>query len=776
MQASKILSALIAQTRGRLERILALHGACSVLLVAVLWLLGAYALDRTLELPAAIRLFHLGLLVLLPALAFRREWWRPWRARPNEDGLAILIERAHPQLSSVLVSAIQLEKQPDGSPELIAATVKQAEQAAQRIDLGTVFDARPARRRLSWLALTLLVSMGVVWADPEGVRIFAARMNGAEVAWPRRTQLEMELRAGVPVDPAQPLTVRVARGTDVPIVVRAKGETPDEVELIWSDGRRQTLAATARGEFSALLRGVSADVELWARGGDDQDEQPRAKLLVMVPPDITSMAVVVEPPAYAQLAGSIVRDGDAKVLQGSRVTVHVRTDPPETTGFARLEPEGREIALESTAFPVTEGEPAVLGLSFSFIADKTTRFRFGLTDADGLQNPDPGLYGIDVLEDRAPRVDVWSPARSDYDTTSQGWLIIRARAEDDFGLRSLLLQSQPLQGEVVQRTLTPVVLDPNSVAAERGAAEAPRALWLAQERLPTAALFAAPASTVSTNESNPVATAVAAGSATDIQIVARDVREPEGRETRSTPIRVRVLSDDEFLRRVQDRLARAQTSATALADVLRTKDSELRELEAALAASAAWSEDSAAVSAAAAGARRVQGDARSLSRELTGTAEALLLARVEDRSDAALPLLDAALLDAAQQASTSDARSIQAQLWQDLDELVRQGQLGNGLGPKLIEIATLSVTISETHANAAASALREAEDATAREQAQRLLITAAAAHRRALEDTERLLAKLAEWDTLQSVLNLTRDILEAQKNLSERTKQAAQDR
>ena len=191
MQASKILSALIAQTRGRLERILALHGACSVLLVAVLWLLGAYALDRTLELPAAIRLFHLGLLVLLPALAFRREWWRPWRARPNEDGLAILIERAHPQLSSVLVSAIQLEKQPDGSPELIAATVKQAEQAAQRIDLGTVFDARPARRRLSWLALTLLVSMGVVWADPEGVRIFAARMNGAEVAWPRRTQLEM---------------------------------------------------------------------------------------------------------------------------------------------------------------------------------------------------------------------------------------------------------------------------------------------------------------------------------------------------------------------------------------------------------------------------------------------------------------------------------------------------------------------------------------------------------------------------------------------------------
>lgn len=776
MQASKILSALIAQTRGRLERLLALHGACSVLLAAVLWLLVAYALDRSLELPAAIRLFHLGLLVVLPALAFRREWWRPWRARPDEDGLAILIERAHPQLSSVLVSAIQLEKQPDGSPELIAATVKQAEQAAQRIDLRLVFDARPARQRLRWLAAALLVSVGICWADPEGVRIFTARMNGAEVAWPRRTQLEMELRAGVPVDPAQPLTVRVARGTDVPVVVRAKGETPEEVELIWSDGRRQTLAATARGEFSALVRGVSADVELWVRGGDDQDDQPRAKLLVMVPPDITSMAVVVEPPAYAQLQASIVRDGDAKVLQGSRVTVHVRTDPVGTTGFARLEPEGREIALVASPFPVNEGEPAVQGLSFSFIAEKTTRFRFALTDKDGLQNPDPGLYGIDVLEDRAPRVDVWSPARSDYDTTAQGWLILRARAEDDFGLRSMVLHSQPLQGEVVLRTLTPVVLDPNTVAAERGAAETPRALWLAQERVSTAALFATSAPAMSSGTTNPEATTVAAGSATDLHIVALDVREPDGRETRSTPIRVRVLSDDEFLRRVQDRLARAQASATTLADVLRNKDTELRELEAALASSATWAEDSAAVAAVAAGARRVQGDARSLSRELTSTAEALVLARVEERSDAALPLLDAALLNATQPASASEARAIQAQLWLDLEELVRQGQLGNGLGPKLIEIATLSVTISETHATAAATALREAEDATERQQVQRLLTTASAAHRRALEDTERLLAKLAEWDTLQSVLNLTRDILEAQKNLAERTKQAAQDR
>ena len=38
---------------------------------------------------------------------------------------------------------------------------------------------------------------------------------------------------------------------------------------------------------------------------------------------------------------------------------------------------------------------------------------------------------------------------------------------------------------------------------------------------------------------------------------------------------------------------------------------------------------------------------------------------------------------------------------------------------------------------------------------------------------DRLTGELGEWDSLQSVLSLTRDILSRQKNLKERTRQAA---
>lgn len=744
---------LLRRARAKLDRLVLVHGAASVLAAAALWLLAAYALDRALELPAPIRVFHLALLCAIPAAAAWHALLRPWRARPDDEQLAVLVERRHPELSSLLVSAVQLSRRPDGDPALVGATVARAEEAVRALDLSDLYDARPARRRAAWLAAALAACTLAAWLDADGVRIFAARMAGADVQWPRSTRLEMALEGGTPVDPAVPLVRRVARGSDIAVVVRAEGETPEQVELVWTDGRVQTLAATGRGDFRAALRAVGEDMEFWVRGGDDMDDQPRARLVVLVPPDVASIAIQVEPPAYAGIAPSLVRDADTKVLQGSRVVVHALADPAGTRGMVRMEPEGREIPLVAGPFPVPEGAQPVEGLSFSFTAEATTRFRFALKDSNGLENPDPGLYGIDVVEDRAPRVETTSPARADHDTTAQGWLALRARAEDDFGLSAMELRVEPLQGDALTSPLAAAALDPSTLAAERGAAELPRALWSVRERLAVASLFAPGA--------------CQPGAAADLLVVARDVRTPAPKESRSTPVRLRVLSDDEFLRRLQDRLARAQTATTALSELLRAKDAELRELAAVAGSDAPEAADASAVNAAAAGVRRSQGDARALARELCGTASALLLARIEERADAALPLLDG---------EDEAARGVDRELWSALERLADAGQLGNGLAAKLVEIAALSTSISEVHAAAAAAAIKEAEEAADAARLRTLAVSAADHARRALEESEQLLSKLAEWDTLQSVLNLTRDILEAQKTLAERTRQAEQDK
>jgi hypothetical protein len=48
--------------------------------------------------------------------------------------------------------------------------------------------------------------------------------------------------------------------------------------------------------------------------------------------------------------------------------------------------------------------------------------------------------------------------------------------------------------------------------------------------------------------------------------------------------------------------------------------------------------------------------------------------------------------------------------------------------------------------------------------------------KKTLAKIDALLEKLAEWDNFQSVLTLTRDILNGQKSLRERTRQAAKDK
>ena len=56
---------------------------------------------------------------------------------------------------------------------------------------------------------------------------------------------------------------------------------------------------------------------------------------------------------------------------------------------------------------------------------------------------------------------------------------------------------------------------------------------------------------------------VAEGQQFELTVAATDNREPAPNEGRSTAVRVRVVSGDEFLRRMQDRLTRAQSSASA---------------------------------------------------------------------------------------------------------------------------------------------------------------------------------------------------------------------
>lgn len=762
------LDALLVRLRARLTRQVLCHGLGTVVAVAAGWLVFAFLADWLLHVPGPVRLVHTLVLVALPLFFLRRELLGRLRRIPDRTGLALLVERAHPGLKQLLVSAVQLDPSAadDETRPLIEHVVADAEQTVENIDLDPVIDSRGPRQRLALGVLVSLAAFAVLSWNASLSSIFFQRMLGGDVPWPQRTYLSVEIpivgdRAQVEATPTE-IHVRLARGSDVPVLVRADGAIPDEVTLRFSNGHTAVLSSGGTPLFRTVLRSVHEDLEFQAVGGDDRDGMPSVRLTVLQPPDVAGLALRVTPPAYSGLPARIEYDVDLEVLQGTELQVFMLPDPLEARGIVRLLPEDRELALEAAPFPArpADGEqgdedPDALaqeGLSFTFVARESLRYRFELTDASGLPNPDPGLFGVQVYEDRRPEVLLLSPSRAEVDIVAGGALPLRARVEDDFGLREIRYEVRASQDD--DQPLVSAALASVEVSHEAGQpAGVSRA---ARARLEVDDLTAG--------------SAISEGSELSMRVTAEDNCAPEANVTLSAPVRLRIVSADDFLRRLQDQLARASEQANRLSQLQQKQQRRTRELLTALSSDDMEAGgDSSEVGALLTGQRRVQGDSRALARDLAGVAESLLYSRVDDRAGPLLESLDERL------ASFSE-RSFRPEPWRAVASAYADGQLGSaGLAGQLVNIVGLALSISEDHTASASDSMAAALESTA-PGGVREAVAAAFDHQGvAMERIDELLEQLAEWDNYQSILTLTRDLLNGQQNLSERTRQFAQE-
>jgi len=822
MNPATNLSKVLERLRGRITRLVWTHGLATVVGATTALLLLDFFLDWSLHVPRGVRWVNVFVLGALPTYLALRTLFRPLRARPDATECAVLLERAHPELRQVLVTAAELDRapRPAADPWIAAAIREEAEAIAGRLDPSRALDPAGPRLRLLLGSLSTVACTAVLLSRPEAARVFFVRLFGGDAAWPQRTHLSIEVAAAGTASSARPsaganLEVRVARGSDVPVLVRAEGVVPEEVTLHLSGGQRAVIPASGGDAFRTLLRSVQEDVEMYATGGDDLDEDPTVRLVVLRPPEVVGLAVEVEPPAYSGLSPSLHPGGDAEVLAGSRIVVHVLPDPADATGRARLLPEDRVVPLSPAPFPKpaagdaaagpATASPPAAGLAFSLAPEKTLRYRIELSDASKLENPDPGLFAITVIEDRPPEVEILAPGRGEFDTVPGGAISLRARARDDFGVSRMAFSATPLASagageapKVLERDLEWRLVPPaERTDGDRGAerpadaappadrpTDAPGSPTSPGRRPPprpgerdAAALRSAPGTFRAVARGRArlqVAEIAGAGGAApgaqvEVVVSATDTREPAPHEGRSAALRVRVVSSDEYLRRLQDRLGRARATAASLSELQRGKQRRTQELAAGLESDAALSGDAGEeIFAAATGERRVEGDARSLSRELCSALEGVLYARIDDRAADLLEKVDAQLAD-------SD-RIFDPAVWRAIavEDRAATGA-PSGLADRLLRIAGLALEVSEVDAPAATAALARAQDATDPARVHSELAVAVESQKAVVDKLESLLERLAEWDNYQSVLGLTRDILSGQKTLEERTKAFAKE-
>jgi hypothetical protein len=679
-----------------------------------------------------------------------------------------LLERAHPGSDDLLVSAIELDPMDSDAPgrELVARVHRDAEGLASSLSPDPVLDRSGPR----WRFVSGIVLGGacaaVLAANPVLAGIFFERALGREVSWPQKTHLVLEIpavgqRLQVESEGAH-LLVRAARGSDVPILVRAIGEAPGEVILHFDSGHQKALGSGGTDLYRTLLRSVQQDVSFHVTGGDHTDEGTRVSLTVLQPPVVAGIAWEVTPPAYSGLAKGIVFDPDVEVLQGSTVRVTIQPDPADATGSARLLPEDRVHPLVAGIFP-QPGEPSteegqLAGLSFELLARLSLRVSFDLLDGSGLPNPDPGLHAMTVIEDRRPEVFLLAPSRAEVDVVAGGAVPLHVRLEDDFAIADV--RWDLVDAVDPDRTLSEGALDPHPVPKDLSSlGSASRDRQVARTRLEV-------------NELSPE-DVPAAGSRWTLQVVARDNREPRAGISPSAPVHLRVVTGDEYLRAVKDQLARAGERAGTVYEQGRN---QLTLLQSVLASLEQLTGDTSPpdgqpdFSSLLHGAKRLEGDARALARDLAQVTEGLLYARIDDRATALLDGLDQRLADQTE-------RGFPTQAWAGLHAAHKAGELGQAqLAGDLLEMVGLALEVSEEHGTQEVSHLQRARDEPKPSQVLGHVEAALLAQVEAQATLDRLLAKLGEWDNFQSVLTLTRDILNHQKSLKQRTQRFAEDK
>lgn len=770
LRATPTVARKLAALRARLAVKVWQHGAGTILFAGSLVLAFAFLADWGLRVPRALRILHGILFLVVVVLFVYRDLLRPRRRLPGTVGLAILLERAHPQLRQLLVSAVQFQSAPpeeSGAPDLVQRVLEDAEARASEVDPRLVVEDRGPRRRvlLGTLAATLLALLA--FANPTHSRIFFDHILGGTTPWPQRTTLAVDiydLGEGARIErTAEVIQARVARGTDVPVVVRMEGVIPDELIVRFDQGRDLVWSTGGQEVIRRLLPALQQDLSFSVEGGDDTDGRPRVEITVLQPPDVEDLAIEVIPPAYCGLEESVVFDSDLEILRGSSVRVFVRPFPADARGTVRLLPDDVVVELTPAPFPLRPGEAPerepVVGLAFDLTPDATVGFQVELADDTGLTNPDPGLYRIRLVDDRTPELQVLSPGRSEFEVVLGGTIPLRVRAEDDFGLTAMSWAARlaaagdgegdtVAQGEIGLRSL-------DEEPAPEGSLDRPTRTALGAVRLEVDQLGGG-------------RFPVSVDQRFEIDVVALDNRVPEPGVGSALPLRMRVVTPEELMRRMQDRLGKAKLDTTRLVDLQREKRRRAEILLDGTGGDGALSAgDRLSLGNALSGQRRVLGDSRALARDLAAVAEDVLYARVDEKAGALLEFYDARM------ATVSDL-SFHPEPWRELAAAHRDGRLGaGGFAAKLVGLVDIALEISEGHAPAATAALDRVELNLETPQAADELAAAIEAMTGAVDQMNLLLAKLAEWDNFQNVLTLTRDILNRQRNLKERTEKLA---
>ena len=421
----------IRHVRNRWRLRVAVRGI-AVLVAAALgtFLVSSYGLELFKFSPGAIVAFRV--FTYLSLIGFG--WWlfiRPVSRRVSDEQVALYLEEHEPSLQATVLSAVEESKKDERaagaqhSPELVRRLIESAVAKVREIDMGRTVEQSQLRQSSGFLILAGVVAVLLFLFGPAylryGVSALLTPMGGVEAASPYHIEVT-------------PGDMTVARGSDQTVTARLIGFESSEADLFMRANENtlfERLPFVPVDDNTDLFEVLLFDLQESARYFVESIgvQSSTFTLEVIDLPYVERLELEYYFPAYTGLEPRVIQDGgDIAVLEGTEVRLRVITTMGTGGGQFVLDEEDRS-AL------VLQGDGT---LTASFVVEKEGFYRIDLQALDGRLVTASPQYTIDVLTDQPPSVMFVDPGR---DTTASAIeeMFVEARADDDFGLRSLQL-------------------------------------------------------------------------------------------------------------------------------------------------------------------------------------------------------------------------------------------------------------------------------------------------------------------------------------------------
>ncbi|MEZ5989162.1 MAG: hypothetical protein R3F30_08575 [Planctomycetota bacterium] len=684
--------------------------------------------------------------------------------------MALLIERNDPDGHQEIVSAVQLARTMPSheSPGMVRVLCIQALERLRDVRFGDLLRPRRTVRVWGIAAVLTLGFAGAGLAGSESFPIWAARLFGADLPYPRATFLTISIpEAGTTLTqvedegPGGPLRVRIARGAELPVQVDVRGQVPEAVELEIRardrDDLFQRVLMSQRGpeRFRFVLRRTISDLELRAFGGDDPGTRT-VIVEVLPPPAVTHLSHRVQPPAYTRLEPIEREGGLIEALPGSLVEVHMHTSVPLEEGALVFQETGQRVPLEL----VSDGGDGDIGggdvigdgqrgphyrASFG-MPEAADRYRIELLARNGLRDLSKGVHSVVPIPDHRPQLRVLAPGPALGAVLPGATIPLRLLASDDFGLEriELLVRLSEKDEPLVQ------VLFAADEAGEPVRSQGvlrflvPTGLFPEQDRKPRE------------------------GEQLQLELVVRDNRQPEHQDSHPRRIALGLVDAEELSRRLQSELRSTRDLVESAAKIQHRQREQCGAIIAGLAEGGdAPGSRRPMLSSLDAGQRRVQALLRRIRSSLVDSFEAHLFNGLDD-SPPVREVLESwkAWYEARPEAPPGDLA------WHEsLAQARRDGRIGRMevLG-RLCDMFELAHALHDGEAELAMEALHEAGAAGDTKAMGAALDLVARSQDKLIEGLSRLLEMLEEWNDFQDVIRTTRQLREIQQRILDETK------